>query len=239
MATRRCLRILTRHYSSFLPSPNPSLKTLNPAFFDSLRNLTFSQDCLHISTKSHTQYPFISRNFCSKHNDGSEDESGDEGEEEFDDFSDDDGDAELREANSGPKSPEDKIKEAAEIGYKVIGPLEKSDRAFKPYEPVFAVVQLILNKVLMLGSQTQTIIGRPILPEVAVHAVVEEHALDAKVLIFKKKRRKNYRRTRGHRQELTKLRITDIQGIKKPEVMPSLKTGKSGAKPADKVAVAA
>nr|GLL28857.1 50S ribosomal protein L21, mitochondrial [Ipomoea trifida] len=269
MATRRCLRILTRHYSSFLLSPNPSLKTLkalNPALFDSLRNLTFSQDCLHISTKSHTQYPFISRNFCSKHNDGSEDESGDEGEEEFDDFSDDDGDAELREANSGPKSPEDKIKEAAEIGYKVIGPLEKSDRAFKPYEPVFAVVQigshqfkvsngdsifverlkycdvndkLILNKVLMLGSQTQTIIGRPILPDVAVHAVVEEHALDAKVLIFKKKRRKNYRRTRGHRQELTKLRITDIQGIEKPEVMPSLKTGKSGAKPADKVAVAA
>jgi large subunit ribosomal protein L21 len=41
--------------------------------------------------------------------------------------------------------------------------------------------------------------------------------LDEKVLIFKKKRRKNYRRTRGHRQELTKLRITDIQGIEKPE----------------------
>lgn len=36
-------------------------------------------------------------------------------------------------------------------------------------------VQLILNKVLMLGSKTQTIIGRPILPEAAVHAVVEEH----------------------------------------------------------------
>ena len=36
-------------------------------------------------------------------------------------------------------------------------------------------MQLVLNKVLMLGSQTQTIIGRPILPEAAVHAVVEEH----------------------------------------------------------------
>ncbi|KAK0578834.1 hypothetical protein LWI29_016955 [Acer saccharum] len=69
----------------------------------------------------------------------------------------------------------------------------------------------------MLGSASQTIVGRPIVPEAAVHAVVEEHALDAKVIIFKKKRRKNYRRTKGHRQELTKLRITDIQGIEKPE----------------------
>ncbi|CAH8320287.1 unnamed protein product [Eruca vesicaria subsp. sativa] len=41
-------------------------------------------------------------------------------------------------------------------------------------------------------------------------------ALDEKVLIFKKKRRKNYRRTTWHRHELTKLRITDIQGIEKP-----------------------
>ncbi|KAJ6377166.1 hypothetical protein OIU76_026187 [Salix suchowensis] len=68
----------------------------------------------------------------------------------------------------------------------------------------------------MLGSSTQTIIGRPMVPDATVHAVVEEHALDAKVIIFKKKRRKNYRRTKGHRQELTKLRIADIQGIKKP-----------------------
>lgn len=37
------------------------------------------------------------------------------------------------------------------------------------------LMQLVLNKVLMLGSQTQTIIGRPILPDAAVHAVVEEH----------------------------------------------------------------
>lgn len=36
-------------------------------------------------------------------------------------------------------------------------------------------MQLILNKVLMLGSKGQTIIGRPILPDTSVHAVVEEH----------------------------------------------------------------
>ncbi|KAF2541368.1 hypothetical protein F2Q70_00034184 [Brassica cretica] len=142
----------------------------------------------------------------------------------------------------------------AEIGYKVMGPLKSSERLFKPYEPVFAVVQigshqfkvsngdsifteklkfcdindkLTLTKVLLLGSASQTIIGRPILPDATVHAVVEEHALDEKVLIFKKKRRKNYRRTTGHRQELTKLRITDIQGIEKPEPEIVLKPSKS------------
>lgn len=39
-------------------------------------------------------------------------------------------------------SPEEKEAEAAAIGYKVVGPLQKSDRVFKPYEPVFAVVQV-------------------------------------------------------------------------------------------------
>ncbi|PKA66136.1 50S ribosomal protein L21, mitochondrial [Apostasia shenzhenica] len=142
------------------------------------------------------------------------------------------------------KSEAEKVEEAAAIGYKVIGSLSSSENPFKPYELVFAVVQigshqfkvsngdsifterlkfcqvndkLVLNKVLMLGSRTQTIIGRPILPDAAVHAVVEEHALDAKVIIFKKKRRKNYRRTKGHRQELTKLRVTNIEGIDKSE----------------------
>ncbi|KAK2631697.1 hypothetical protein EUGRSUZ_L02565 [Eucalyptus grandis] len=99
--------------------------------------------------------------------------------------------------------------------------------------------KLILNKVLLVGSQTQTIVGRPTVPDAAVHAVVEEHALDAKVIIFKKKRRKNYRRTKGHRQELTKLRITDIQGIEKPEKTENEKPVKSAVKKSEKVAVAA
>lgn len=37
------------------------------------------------------------------------------------------------------------------------------------------MLQLILNKVLMLGSATQTLIGRPVLPDATVHAIVEEH----------------------------------------------------------------
>lgn len=163
-------------------------------------------------------------------------------------------------------SAEEKEAEAAAIGYKVTGPLLPSDRVLKHREPVFAVVQvgshqfkvsngdciyverlkfcevndkLMLNKVLMLGTSTQTIIGRPILPDAAVHAVVEEHALDAKVIIFKKKRRKNYRRTKGHRQELTRLRIADIQGIEKPHPKVDPKQKMAAVKQQEKVAVAA
>ncbi|KAG9448099.1 hypothetical protein H6P81_014227 [Aristolochia fimbriata] len=178
-----------------------------------------------------------------KDSDEEEDEDEDDGEE---DESEEDGDrGELGNADTNrAQSPEEKEQEAEAIGYKVIGRVDPSEHLFKKWEPVFAVVQigshqfkvtngdaiyteklkycdindkLILNKVLMLGSTSQTVIGRPTLLDAAVHAVVEEHALDAKVIIFKKKRRKNYRRTKGHRQELTRLRITDIQGIEKPQ----------------------
>ncbi|GKE15483.1 50S ribosomal protein L21, mitochondrial-like protein [Tanacetum coccineum] len=81
-------------------------------------------------------------------------------------------------------------------------------------------------------------IGRPVLLEAAVYAIVEEHALDAKVIIFKKKRRKNYRRKKGHRQESTKLRIIDMQGIEKPEIPIPAKTEKSAMK-VEKAAVSA
>ncbi|CAN6336840.1 unnamed protein product [Urochloa humidicola] len=179
--------------------------------------------------------------------------SGDEDEDEEEHYDDEVSEGEWGEEEEAAaakkpsgKTEEEKVAEAAEIGYKVVGPLGADEKPFKPYEPVFAVVQigshqfkvsngdsifterlkfcdvndkLILNRVLMLGSQTQTVIGRPILSEASVHAVVEEHALDAKVIIFKKKRRKNYRRTKGHRQELTKLRITNIEGIDKSETV--------------------
>eukprot|EP00898_Chlorokybus_atmophyticus_P007918 jgi/Chlat1/8127/Chrsp75S07576 len=70
-----------------------------------------------------------------------------------------------------------------------------------------------LNRVLLLGSQACTVVGRPFVPEASVLAACESQFRDAKVVIFKKKRRKNYRRTAGHRQELTALRILDVQGL--------------------------
>ncbi|GKV50896.1 hypothetical protein SLEP1_g57577 [Rubroshorea leprosula] len=151
----------------------------------------------------------------SKDDDGSEDDD----EDEIEETSDGEGNATLE--STREYSPEEKEAEAAAIGYKIGShqfKVSNGDCIFTERLKFCEVNdKLILNKVLLLGSATQTIIGRPIVPHAAVCAAVEEHALDAKVIIFKKKRRKNYRRTKGHRQELTKLRITDIQGIEKPE----------------------
>lgn len=72
--------------------------------------------------------------------------------------------------------------------------------------------KIILNKVLLVGTKTSTWIGKPVVPNAAVHAVVEEQLKDKKVVVFKYKRKKNYRRNIGHRQPITRIRIMGITG---------------------------
>jgi large subunit ribosomal protein L21 len=68
-----------------------------------------------------------------------------------------------------------------------------------------------LGEVLMLGGEgAQLRAGKPLLAGAAVTAEVVAQSQADKVIIFKKKRRHNYRRKRGHRQNLTVLRITGI-----------------------------
>lgn len=70
-----------------------------------------------------------------------------------------------------------------------------------------------LADVLMLGGDDLSggpRIGTPLVDGAGVRAEVLEHMKGPKVTIFKKKRRKNYRRKRGHRQHLTVLRIQEI-----------------------------
>jgi large subunit ribosomal protein L21 len=67
--------------------------------------------------------------------------------------------------------------------------------------------------VLLLGNVNQTIVGRPLVKGAVVRARVEEQTLDEKIDIFKKKRRKNYRRWNGFRREVTVLRVTDVVPI--------------------------
>ena len=69
-----------------------------------------------------------------------------------------------------------------------------------------------LDDVLMVGEGKDAKTGTPKLPGVSVTATVLEQKQDDKVLVFKKRRRHNYRRKNGHRQELTVLRITAISG---------------------------
>ena len=76
--------------------------------------------------------------------------------------------------------------------------------------------QVILEDVVMLGDGDKVTIGTPTVAGAAVSATVMRQTRGPKIIIFRRKRRKNHRRTQGHRQELTLLRITDIaEDVKK------------------------
>ncbi|MBL8781817.1 MAG: 50S ribosomal protein L21 [Alphaproteobacteria bacterium] len=67
-----------------------------------------------------------------------------------------------------------------------------------------------LGEVLMLIDGGSTTIGAPVLSGAKVQAEIVSHSRGEKIKVFKKRRRKNFHRTRGHRQELTTVKITAI-----------------------------
>jgi large subunit ribosomal protein L21 len=68
-----------------------------------------------------------------------------------------------------------------------------------------------LDQVLMIGEDSKpSFIGTPMVKGAVVTAEITNQLRDSKVIVFKKKRRQNYRRKAGHRQELTELKILDI-----------------------------
>ncbi|HZL59551.1 MAG TPA: 50S ribosomal protein L21 [Stellaceae bacterium] len=79
---------------------------------------------------------------------------------------------------------------------------------------------ITLGDVLMLGggdNNKEHKTGAPLIAGASVTAKVLEHKLGEKVLVFKKKRRHNYRRKNGHRQAITVLRITGIRSEKEKD----------------------
>jgi large subunit ribosomal protein L21 len=71
--------------------------------------------------------------------------------------------------------------------------------------------QVTLADVLFLGGGERPRAGSPRLDNVAVVGTILEHGRGEKVRVFKYKKRKHYRRTRGHRQDYTALRIERIE----------------------------
>ncbi|MGD9671046.1 MAG: 50S ribosomal protein L21 [Hyphomicrobiaceae bacterium] len=68
------------------------------------------------------------------------------------------------------------------------------------------------GEVLMVGEGASVTVGAPTVAGAKVTAELVEQTRGPKVIAFKKRRRKNSRRKRGHRQDLTKVRITSIVG---------------------------
>ncbi len=85
--------------------------------------------------------------------------------------------------------------------------------------------KVTFNRVLLVEDSGKTLIGTPYVEDAAVNGVVLENFKDKKVIVFKKKRRKGYRRTRGHRQELTRIRIEEIVTGKPAAAVEKKETG--------------
>jgi large subunit ribosomal protein L21 len=90
-----------------------------------------------------------------------------------------------------------------------------------------------LAEVILLGGDGAPKTGSPTIAGAMVAAEVIEQKRGEKIVVFKKKRRSNYRRTRGHRQELTALRITEIltDGKKPSKAAPRPEPKKAEKKP--------
>ncbi|MDD5434541.1 MAG: 50S ribosomal protein L21 [Nitrospira sp.] len=68
------------------------------------------------------------------------------------------------------------------------------------------------DKVLAVGNGENMSVGKPYVQNAKVVASIIAQERARKVMIFKKKRRKNYRRTKGHRQYLTRIKIQEVIG---------------------------
>ena len=69
---------------------------------------------------------------------------------------------------------------------------------------------IAFDEVLMVGDGDNATVGTPLVAGASVSATVLDQTRGEKVIVFKKRRRKNYRRRNGHRQYLTMVRVTDI-----------------------------
>ena len=87
----------------------------------------------------------------------------------------------------------------------------KGDKIFVEKLPGNVGDAVSFNQVLLVGGETIKL-GKPHVAGAKVDATILEHGRGEKVIIFKFRRRKNYRRKTGHRQPFTTLQIAEIKG---------------------------
>ena len=74
--------------------------------------------------------------------------------------------------------------------------------------------KLAIDSVLLLSKgEADVVVGSPYVPGAKVNAVVESHDKDKKIIVFKYKPKKDYRRKQGHRQQYSVIKIQDIVGV--------------------------
>lgn len=100
------------------------------------------------------------------------------------------------------------IVEIAGLQYKVA----KKQRVFVHRLEAKAGDSVEFNKVLLIDNDGKVTVGSPVIDGARVAAKVVSHLQGDKVIVFKKKRRKGYKKMNGHRQQLTELLIQGVLG---------------------------
>mmetsp|Transcript_19108 Transcript_19108/g.8893 ORF Transcript_19108/g.8893 Transcript_19108/m.8893 type:complete len:104 (+) Transcript_19108:528-839(+) len=70
---------------------------------------------------------------------------------------------------------------------------------------------VVFDKVLMVSDGKNVSIGQPLIENASVHGHIVEHGKSKKIIVFKYKKRKRYRRKRGHRQFFTTVQVNSIK----------------------------
>ena len=89
--------------------------------------------------------------------------------------------------------------------------------------------KVTLSDVMLLGEGDNVTVGTPVVANASIEAQVVSQTRGPKIIIFRRKRRKNHRRTQGHRQDLTLLKITDINTSAKKAAAPKTAEAKPAA----------
>lgn len=77
--------------------------------------------------------------------------------------------------------------------------------------PIELGKEITLNRVLLLNNEGKVLIGQPYLDSVKIKGKVLEHLRSKKTIVYKMRPKKKTRKKQGHRQELTRVLIEDIQ----------------------------
>ena len=88
--------------------------------------------------------------------------------------------------------------------------VEEGDQIKVPHLSTDAGKSLAFDKVLLVNDGKKVQLGSPLLSNASISATVVEHGRGRKIRIFKKKRRKGYRRNNGHRQNYSLIKIDSI-----------------------------
>ena len=91
----------------------------------------------------------------------------------------------------------------------------KIEKNVKIKVPLIADVEegneIKIEKILMIHNDKDISFGRPTIETAHATAEILKHSRDKKIIVFKKKRRKGFRKTQGHRQHFTEIQIKDIK----------------------------